>query len=268
MKTAITSIGVIGLLITLYDVAWGWPVKPSIPPSKSTSVFAVSCQDIATGERLDCPFSLTITEDAPFSGGHFHGSPTTAPERIGGLRRSGDSGNGSANLSGNTARSAVSVDYLVPEVSGDVRLEILYSPPPGWYCAIPPDCLTMVVFNIGIPGLEPMPVSGEGHWRLTGARTAHPDNHYGTPSTKTRVAGLARDYFEQAGIAIGINDMSLVRGGLFDLRANWLPPHKWHRTGMSVDIDHLGINEKVLNKLAVQLGCMRYERDQIHYECR
>ncbi len=36
---------------------------------------------------------------------------------------------------------------------------------------------------------------------------------------------------------LGINDMSLPLGGLFDIYHNWHPPHNSHRKGTSVDID-------------------------------
>lgn len=35
---------------------------------------------------------------------------------------------------------------------------------------------------------------------------------------------------------IGINDMSLVRGGLFDINNNWAQPHMEHRVGINADI--------------------------------
>jgi len=84
---------------------------------------------------------------------------------------------------------------------------------------------------------------------------------------KTRIAAMAADYYEETGIAIGINDMSLPWGGLFDIDNNWSTPHSKHRTGKSVDVDHSGVNEVKLDNIAKEYGCKRREVDRIHYEC-
>ena len=127
--------------------------------------------------------------------------------------------------------------------------------------------------SVKVPGLQPMPESGIGAWRLTGSyeqsgvTSKHIENHYGTPSTKTRIAAMATDYFEETGIAIGVNDMSLPWGGLFDINNNWSTPHSKHRMGKSVDVDHLGVDEDTLDKKALYYGCKRHEVNLIHYEC-
>lgn len=121
--------------------------------------------------------------------------------------------------------------------------------------------------QILVPGLEPLTASAIGSWRLTGQTGMHNSNHYGTASTNTRIRTMATDYFEEAGIAIGINDISLVWGGLFDWQGTWAPPHSLHRIGKSLDVDHLGVDEKLLNKFAGKYGCQRYEVSLIHYEC-
>jgi hypothetical protein len=35
---------------------------------------------------------------------------------------------------------------------------------------------------------------------------------------------------------LNINDISLERGGLFDIKGNWSPPHKTHREGRDTDV--------------------------------
>jgi len=154
------------------------------------------------------------------------------------------------------------VPYHASEISG---VETIVAQAPGFTEA-------KATVRVAVPGLTPMPESALGAWRLTGATGSHPGNHYGTPETTTRIAAIATDYFEATGIAIGINDMSLERGGLFDIGPPygpfWSTPHKRHRTGRSVDVDHLGVKEKRLNAIAVeQYGCKRFEVDRIHYEC-
>ncbi|MEW6324047.1 MAG: hypothetical protein AB1515_01525 [Nitrospirota bacterium] len=120
-----------------------------------------------------------------------------------------------------------------------------------------------------------MPVSLTGAWRLTGQTNEHDGNHYGVQQTINAVARMAEDYFEATGVGIGINDMSLEWGGMFDICGTFniadtcanAPKggHKWHRTGKSVDID-LGPQEKLLNRFAERQDGIRYEVNRIHYE--
>ena len=36
---------------------------------------------------------------------------------------------------------------------------------------------------------------------------------------------------------VGVNDMSLEKGGVFDIDADWMKPHGLHRNGVAADID-------------------------------
>lgn len=89
--------------------------------------------------------------------------------------------------------------------------------------------------KVQVPGLIKL-ASGQ-EWRLTGETDTHPNNHYGTSSTLGNVAGMAFDYYDTYEATLGINDISLEWGGLFDWKATWSPPHNLHRKGTSVDID-------------------------------
>lgn len=80
-------------------------------------------------------------------------------------------------------------------------------------------------------------------YRLTGATDAHPANHYGTLSTVANIGRVGDAFYIATGELLGINDMSLVWGGLFDIgpppssNLFWSPPHLSHRRGTSADID-------------------------------
>ena len=93
--------------------------------------------------------------------------------------------------------------------------------------------------NVKVPGL--MSLGGGGNLRLTGQTNAHKANHYGTYYAVTNARLVAEDYYEQFGATLGINDMSLPLGGMFDIGppqgSFWNPPHRSHRKGTSVDID-------------------------------
>jgi hypothetical protein len=153
------------------------------------------------------------------------------------------------------------VVYTAPEISGEEKITAKLmqgSQEKGTKDA---------TIRIRVPDLEALTDSAIGSWRLVGGTGSHGQNHYGTVSTNAQIRGMATDYFEQTGIAIGVNDMSLEWGGLFDKDATWAPPHGLHRVGKSVDVDHLGVDEKLLNKFAGKYGCQRYEVSLIHYEC-
>ncbi len=92
--------------------------------------------------------------------------------------------------------------------------------------------------RVRVPGLFDLGLGGS--YRLTGntGRAAiHPNNHYGTGSTVVRTHYMANDFYEQFNATLGINNMSLSGGGLFDIDGDWDTPHDWHRKGTSVDID-------------------------------
>jgi|GEM_PF-6731420 len=115
-------------------------------------------------------------------------------------------------------------EYRSSEVSGEERI----------IAKVGEKKVGEATIKVRVPGLYPMP---GGDYRLTGQRTAHPDNHYGTYYTVVNTHAVAEDFYRQFNATLGINDMSLEWGGLFDIYGNWSPPHSSHRKGTSVDID-------------------------------
>lgn len=97
--------------------------------------------------------------------------------------------------------------------------------------------------DVKVPMLGVLGSSAE--WRLTGSygepgvKSMHYNNHYGEAYTIDAMIAIVRKYFKKTGATLGINDMSLIWGGLFDIGNNWSsdPAHSWHRKGTSVDID-------------------------------
>jgi len=97
----------------------------------------------------------------------------------------------------------------------------------------------------------------------------------------TKISSLAEDYslvtllLNRRIESLGVNDMSLVNGGLFDIDADWDTPHNLHRSGTSVDIDRsveltggqvAPTNLLLLNLLARVLGLTKVPEATIHYE--
>lgn len=104
-----------------------------------------------------------------------------------------------------------------------------------------------LTLNVRVSGLVQL-TAGTGY-ELTGNTPTHPNNHYGTSTTNTALQGIARDfevlYPEEPDL--GYNDMSLEKGGLFDIGPTpshpewklWYPPHDKHRKGKNCDLDNI-----------------------------
>jgi hypothetical protein len=84
------------------------------------------------------------------------------------------------------------------------------------------------------------PLQPAEQYNLVGATATHPDNHYGTPSFVAKLAALATLYYmkyqSQLSNKLEYNDISLVTGGLFDIKNNWRSDHIEHRVGISADM--------------------------------
>ena len=122
---------------------------------------------------------------------------------------------------------------------------------------------TTAKIRVEVPGLVNLAEIRTNFFRLTGDTPAHTDNHWGTADTLrpdgTMLAGIvtntqlvALDFLEfscvtRACATLGINDMSVAQGGVFDICGTWhqedtcrdprVGGHISHRTGTSVDID-------------------------------
>lgn len=243
-------------------------VRPHIPyldGSRTPTIrTTVSCYDAFTGERLNCFYTLNLSEGEVFSGGHQHNDNRP----IGKLRKSGDRGEGDIFLSGNTLYSVASFDYLIPEVAGKVLLSGFISPPPAYGCSYSPDCSSENAnINIAIPRLQPLPNSSEYHITVRGGTDTHPDGTWGTSDTINKLEKIAKEYFNRSGRILSVNDLSLPDGGLFDLKADWSPPHKTHRTGTDADINRGGVNCFYDKDLRFAVGMLANGQSRPHLLC-
>jgi hypothetical protein len=205
------------------------------------------------------------------------------------------------HVHGFTRNQALASELTIPEVAGVVQLR-------SW-CKFPRDhrCLTSPWLDhddpddphacyrleaIGATAPEPlvelpdtlpgMPTpyvrfSVAPQHRPPGRENDHsdPTPFYGLPDMIGRLILLGMAYQELTGCKVSFNDLSLPFGGLYDINNNWSPPHKLHRVGRSVDVNHKPdscsaqlVDEDILDKQAKGLGLTRYEREQgrIHYE--
>ena len=126
--------------------------------------------------------------------------------------------------------------YTAPEFGG--RVVISATAIVGQETMVSQDTL-----EVRVPGLQLLPTSTNydqvgGTVRHTGPPSQTPnDNHYGTPEMLAILADLAVavDSLDD-GSRLVVNDMSLPRGGLFDIEGNWIPSHVTHRVGLDADI--------------------------------
>lgn len=215
-------------------------------------------------ELLDCQFFFEIkglldpADDNVNNGGHDHGysyrphsKGRKALRLLGGAQPVGKYG-----AWGSTLQRGTGIILDVPEVSG--RLEVFSSmvAPDGYFCTR--DCYTVdsarwkgfydIVYEPSEgESLVPMPpVSTNGSYELNrdpDIDSNHDDDvaFYGTWFTVQALDLIANELNFDTGRELDINDMSLIRGGLFDVEGDWEPSkkfgHTFHRTGQNADLN-------------------------------
>ena len=94
--------------------------------------------------------------------------------------------------------------------------------------------------EIGVDGLGDLP-AGQSYAvvRSTNSMSLHPRGTAGTSDTLLRTAGIAQGYFQVTGRGLSINDLSLPRGGKFDIAGTFGEggEHSSHRTGKDADFN-------------------------------
>jgi hypothetical protein len=164
--------------------------------------------------------------------------------------------------------------FTVSEVSGTYNVEAKLDSDAQTNTTLP--------ISVGFPPLTPLPAGNyyvpDGSFGQTGVTSQHKLNHNGTPTINANIGTVAKMYFngsKTSGQRLGINDMSLPLGGLFDINNNWTKPHTLHRQGNSVDIDHSTYQGKTrpplqnsfLSGLMADVGMKQEVSDpNIHYQ--
>lgn len=106
----------------------------------------------------------------------------------------------------------------------------------------------------------------------------HADNHYLSPAVLPHVQTFATllSQLTDGKILVGLDDMSLVRGGIFDLDGNFQPSHFLHRQGHDVDISWVQVvrtgaflsshaYEDDIQQAAKSAGAKRVKEGPIHF---
>jgi hypothetical protein len=143
-----------------------------------------------------------------------------------------------------------------------------------------------VNIQVKVPGFVEF---GTGdYWYLSGSIPNHPSNHWCVQTMKDSLSAALNDFYDWSGskegkdqyIKLGVNDMSLTWGGLFDIDGDWNidnPSHSFHRVGLSVDINNTGDGDiryedgtltekgKKLREYMKKYGGKKYPEEKIHF---
>ena len=248
-------------LFLLPSLGWSAPIdlQASSAPSRLNTALQtnvgdaemktfVSCYNIANGALIDCSYNFTLVGlagdpiDVDVNAGHAQHS---TPHPLGTLTSPDGTGN---VVVGQTKNGVVKIVHTLPIASGKIMTRLDLNVPPGWYC-VSPECLDSTrtgwrfntTLSVGVPGLSLLPAPGgaDAYVKRRAPDFFHADSsaYYGTPNTLTYLANVANLYHLLSGNALSVNDMSLPKGGIFDIRANWRNPHSLHRVGTSADIN-------------------------------
>jgi hypothetical protein len=119
------------------------------------------------------------------------------------------------------------VVFIVPEASGPVSIH-------GTSDGAKEDS---AVVTVELKGLQRYPAGPDDEY--TGMiEKMHTDNHWIAPGYTTKLKAFAKAVHDIVGEPLGINDISLQFGGLFDVDTvkHWDVPHRTHRQGTGADI--------------------------------
>jgi hypothetical protein len=195
-------------------------LHPTRMPDTNRAVLTVSVVDGSGVPTPNSTVSLRLSAPEPRAGhDHLGGKPVGLLETL--QKTPITDGRIDTGPSG-TARLYV----VAPEVSGPLLIE-------GTSETAKADTTSLQVM---IAGLVAMPPGAS--YLFTGAVTGkHTDNHYGTPAALTAFKVFADSLFRWTAEPLGINDISLAQGGLFDVGTTaWDLPHGYHRRGTHADI--------------------------------
>jgi hypothetical protein len=208
----------------------GGLVNPDVPttgyPTAAPTITGGA--ETVTVQAYDCGAlpNVAFTIDRAFEGGGGHvGHATPSLDAVSSLDAysgtTNTSGTWTTTLHGGTIGSAIQYTASSQNVEGS------------------PFTAEAVTVSTGFVGLiDPGPGAST---RYTGQTATHPNNHNGSVELHLMLRDLAEAYNAKAAPddqgSLGLNDMSLPIGGIFDISAGWSSPHARHRFGTDCDID-------------------------------
>jgi hypothetical protein len=152
------------------------------------------------------------------SGGHEHNDPTRPKGTLSGTQGTTD------------ANGEVQVTFKAPEIAGIHTIKAT--------CATCSNSPATKEIQVKVPGLVEMQPDPQAppSYTLVGERPNHPSNHWFLPDSLATLNKVVDAMFKTGWGTVGVNDGSLVWGGLFDIKSTWAPSHHEHRNGNEVDV--------------------------------
>jgi hypothetical protein len=196
------------------------PYPASISGRKSSIELVAK---VTAGDRPQPGVAVTFKSEAlPLSGGHEHDSATRPPGKV-------------------------TPEQAVTDVNGEVKLLFQASEVAGTHTvkATCPACanpLASKEIQVKVPALvEMLPDTAKpATYTLVGNTVGfglnHKSNHWFTTPAGAVLQKVVDAMFMTGWGAVGVNDGSLVWGGLFDIKGGWTPSHDGHRVGTEVDL--------------------------------
>jgi hypothetical protein len=224
---------------------------PLGPQSNTVQKFtSIACYDARNGALQNCGFNMTVVgltkepSDVANNGGHNHDFDTHPTGNLSIIDPivAGPS----QSLAGQTAFNIFVVSHEMPKVSGKVDTLLNLRVPPGWHTVFPESCdasqtswCFRTTIDIGVPSLISLPDSSPFYVKVRDGAPEHQDSaaYFGTADAIFNIIEIADQYNNMTTRLLSVNDMSLPKGGLFDIDSDFAVPHAWHRTGQSADIN-------------------------------
>ena len=160
-------------------------------------------------------FSVDVT---PNSGGHEHHDVARPKGTLSGTQGTTD------------ANGEVQVTFKAPEIAGIHTIKAT--------CASCSNSPATKEIQVKVPNLvEMLPDTAKpATYTLVGVTGNHKSNHWFSSASVVTLGKVADAMFNTGWGAVGVNDGSLVWGGLFDIKGGWTPSHHEHRAGTEVDL--------------------------------
>lgn len=193
------------------------------------------------GNLVDAAIKLKVTA-IEGSGGHIQAFHTDRNPLQAGKLKVGGLNSDTINIAkSGVINGIVEFEFAGSAISGDHRIEATCTDTTITCEQIGKDSVW-----VGIQDLQRLPASS--NYTFTGGSCHHQNNHYATERVVDKIQGIGRDYRSRFPNSpfLQLNDISLVRGGLFDakneddcsplVKADWTATHNLHRTGEDVDV--------------------------------
>lgn len=214
------SFGVGGPLHPAIEAGTGYPTAaPTVAPA--TGKVSLTANDC--GPIPGVTFSIS-TDFVPGSSGHAHTNPPPL-SAVATLAATSGTTDANGQWSANVTTGPVAAKLRLTAI-GNVAGKLF---------------LRTADLDVGFRGLIDPGLDNSGIIRYTGDTADHPTNHFASGELHVFVRKMATYYNLLAPDAvkgtIGVNDMSLEHGGLFDIAGGWSPSHVRHRFGTDADID-------------------------------